>query len=112
MDFSETMFNGRKHDQVSRRRVADHRLGYRVASAQTYATAKAATANGAGAMHKEGDWRASKLIGLNVYNDANEKIGDINDVILESPARSRTSSWALADSWASANITLPSPMTA
>src|ERR1700674_3382812 len=54
-----------------------------VASAQTSATTKAATANSAGAMHKEGDWRASKLIGLNVYNDANEKIGDINDVILD-----------------------------
>ena len=27
-------------------------------------------------------WRASKLIGLNVYNGANEKIGDINEIIL------------------------------
>jgi sporulation protein YlmC with PRC-barrel domain len=34
-------------------------------------------------MHKEGEWRASKLVGVNVYNDANEKIGDINDVILD-----------------------------
>jgi sporulation protein YlmC with PRC-barrel domain len=33
--------------------------------------------------HKEGEWRASKLVGVNVYNDANEKIGDINDVILD-----------------------------
>lgn len=54
-----------------------------VASAQTSAATKAATADSAGAMHKEGDWRASKLIGLNVYNEANEKIGDINDVILD-----------------------------
>jgi sporulation protein YlmC with PRC-barrel domain len=30
-----------------------------------------------------GDWRASKLVGLNVYNDQNEKIGDINDVLLD-----------------------------
>ena len=27
-------------------------------------------------------WRASKLIGLNVYNGANEKIGDINEIIV------------------------------
>jgi sporulation protein YlmC with PRC-barrel domain len=33
-------------------------------------------------MHREGEWRASKLVGVNVYNDANEKIGDVNDVIL------------------------------
>jgi sporulation protein YlmC with PRC-barrel domain len=34
-------------------------------------------------MHREGEWRASKLVGVNVYNDANEKIGDINEVILD-----------------------------
>ena len=34
-------------------------------------------------MHRDGEWRASKLVGVNVYNDANEKIGDINDVILD-----------------------------
>jgi sporulation protein YlmC with PRC-barrel domain len=28
-------------------------------------------------------WRSSKLIGVNIYNDQNEKIGDINDVILD-----------------------------
>jgi sporulation protein YlmC with PRC-barrel domain len=31
----------------------------------------------------EGGWRGSKLAGVDVYNDANEKIGDINDVILD-----------------------------
>jgi sporulation protein YlmC with PRC-barrel domain len=31
---------------------------------------------------KEG-WRASKLSGVNVYNEQNEKIGDISDVILD-----------------------------
>src|ERR1700688_5032144 len=51
------------------------------ASAQT-ATNKTAAADSASA-HKEGEWRASKLVGINVYNDANEKIGDINDVILD-----------------------------
>jgi sporulation protein YlmC with PRC-barrel domain len=33
--------------------------------------------------HKVGEWRASKLAGINVYNQANEKIGDINEVILD-----------------------------
>ena len=33
--------------------------------------------------HKEGEWRASKLAGIDVYNEANEKIGDINEVILD-----------------------------
>lgn len=52
------------------------------ASAQT-ASNKTAAADSAVSMHKEGQWRASKLVGVNVYNDANEKIGDINDVILD-----------------------------
>jgi sporulation protein YlmC with PRC-barrel domain len=43
---------------------------------------KAARDNAA-SMHKEGQWRASKLAGVNVYNDKNEKIGDINDVIID-----------------------------
>jgi hypothetical protein len=28
-------------------------------------------------------WRASKLIGLNVYNEQNEKLGGINEVLLD-----------------------------
>ena len=31
----------------------------------------------------KGNWRASKLIGLDVYNEANEKLGDINELILD-----------------------------
>ncbi|WP_349774733.1 PRC-barrel domain-containing protein [Microvirga terrae] len=31
-----------------------------------------------------GQWRASKLEGLNVYNQNNEKIGDISEVIVDS----------------------------
>ena len=52
-----------------------------VASAQT--AAKTDAANAGTTMHHDGEWRASKLAGVNVYNDANEKIGDINDVILD-----------------------------
>lgn len=28
-------------------------------------------------------WRASKLKGLNVYNDQNEKLGDINELLVD-----------------------------
>ena len=28
-------------------------------------------------------WRASKLIGLNVYNDQDEKLGDISEILLD-----------------------------
>lgn len=31
----------------------------------------------------KGQWRASKLMGLDVYNDSNEKLGDINELILD-----------------------------
>ena len=48
-----------------------------VASAQT--AAQKADTNASATMHKDGEWRASKLVGLNVYNQANEKIGDINN---------------------------------
>jgi sporulation protein YlmC with PRC-barrel domain len=34
-------------------------------------------------MHKEGQWRSSKLIGVDVYNEANEKVGDIEELILD-----------------------------
>ena len=57
------------------------------ASAQTTtnknAAADSVAADRAAAAHREGEWRASKLVGVNVYNDVNEKIGDINDVILD-----------------------------
>ena len=57
------------------------------ASAQTSTANKPAAADSVVTMHKEGEWRASKLVGINVYNEANEKIGDINDVILGKSGR-------------------------
>jgi PRC-barrel domain len=30
-----------------------------------------------------GDWRASKVAGLNVYNDSNENVGTINDLLMD-----------------------------
>ncbi len=31
----------------------------------------------------QGDWRASKVVGLNVYNEKNENVGSINDLLME-----------------------------
>jgi len=31
----------------------------------------------------QGNWRASKVVGLNVYNDKNESLGSINDILLD-----------------------------
>ena len=38
-------------------------------------------------MQQLGTWRTSKLIGLNVYNNNNEKIGDINELISDSSGK-------------------------
>jgi hypothetical protein len=43
----------------------------------------AATAPAPAAMNQSSLWRSSKLIGLNVYNDQNEKLGDINEILLD-----------------------------
>jgi sporulation protein YlmC with PRC-barrel domain len=45
-------------------------------------TSKSDTTTTSAAAHKDG-YRASKLSGVNVYNDQNEKIGDVSDVILD-----------------------------
>jgi len=48
-------------------------------------TSPAATATGTtiSSSQLQGDWRASKVVGLNVYNDKNEKVGSINDLIMD-----------------------------
>jgi len=53
-----------------------------VASAQTTTTNTTDRATTA-MMHKDGQWRSSKLVGVDVYNDANEKIGDIEELIVD-----------------------------
>jgi sporulation protein YlmC with PRC-barrel domain len=54
-----------------------------VAFAQTpTATTNMAPAAASDASH-QGDWRASKLVGLSVYNDNNEGIGSINDLLTD-----------------------------
>jgi len=53
------------------------------AFAQTTTTATTDKTNSSAMMHKEGQWRSSKLIGLDIYNEANEKIGNIQELILD-----------------------------
>ena len=53
------------------------------APAATPAPAIRAQATTMTPMATAGQWRASKLVGLNVYNDQNEKLGDINEILLD-----------------------------
>ena len=53
------------------------------AVAQNKTTPPPAAHNATTPMPAAGQWRASKLIGLNVYNEQNQKVGDINEVILD-----------------------------
>lgn len=55
-----------------------------VAMAQNTTTTPSAAAAPVSAT---GQWRSSKLIGVNVYNEQNEKIGDVNDIILDSAGK-------------------------
>ncbi|MDB5579169.1 MAG: photosystem reaction center subunit [Bradyrhizobium sp.] len=58
-----------------------------VAFAQTPAatTDKTAAAPAAAASDTsfQGNWRGSKLVGLSVYNDSNESLGSINDLLMD-----------------------------
>jgi sporulation protein YlmC with PRC-barrel domain len=57
------------------------------ALAQTAAPADRSPAATSGAaankLMLKGNWRASKLMGLDVYNENNEKLGDVNEIILD-----------------------------
>ncbi len=52
-----------------------------VAFAQTPAPAQSTAP--AQTMSHKGEWRASKLIGVNVYNEKDEKLGDINEILMD-----------------------------
>ena len=49
-------------------------------NADRVSTAPAATSDSS---TFQGDWRTSKVVGLNVYNDSNESIGSINDLLTD-----------------------------
>ena len=52
-------------------------------SANTDQATTAAPAVASDTSSFKGNWRSSKLVGLNVYNDSNESLGSINDVLAD-----------------------------
>ena len=52
-------------------------------SANTDTATTASPAAPSDASSLKGSWRTSKLVGLNVYNDSNEKVGSINDLLTD-----------------------------
>lgn len=53
------------------------------AMAQTSTNTTTNKIDNAAMMNHQGQWRASKLVGVNVYNNANEKLGDIQELIID-----------------------------
>ncbi len=53
-----------------------------IASAQT-PTATGANGTSIPESSLKGDWRASKVVGLKVYNDENESLGSISDLLMD-----------------------------
>jgi sporulation protein YlmC with PRC-barrel domain len=47
------------------------------------ASSSASTSTTISTSQLQGDWRASKVVGLSVYNDKNEKVGSINDLLMD-----------------------------
>jgi sporulation protein YlmC with PRC-barrel domain len=60
-----------------------------IASAQTPTTtadrpdATSSSSTTISSSQLQGDWRASKVVGLSVYNGSNEKLGSINDLLMD-----------------------------
>ena len=52
-------------------------------SATTDKAAPAAAATATDTSSFKGNWRASKVVGLSVYNDSNESIGSINELLMD-----------------------------
>jgi sporulation protein YlmC with PRC-barrel domain len=61
--------------------------GLSAAVAQTTTTAPAPSAGATASVTTSGQWRTSKLIGLNVYNEQNEKLGDISEVLVDASGK-------------------------
>jgi len=63
-------------------------LACTLASPMATAQNTAPTPSGAAApVSAAGQWRASKLVGVNIYNEQNDKIGEVNDVIIDTSGK-------------------------
>src|SRR6202790_886077 len=45
--------------------------------------AAATSSSSSSTLSLQGNWRASKVVGLSVYNDNNESLGSINDLLMD-----------------------------
>jgi sporulation protein YlmC with PRC-barrel domain len=67
--------------------------GALIAGGAAFAQTATAPAPGASAAspatqaNLKGNWRASKLVGLAVYNESNEKLGDISELLLDNSGK-------------------------
>jgi sporulation protein YlmC with PRC-barrel domain len=52
-------------------------------TATTPPAATTTTAPAADTMSHTGQWRASKVVGLKIYNDSNESLGSVNDLLFD-----------------------------
>jgi sporulation protein YlmC with PRC-barrel domain len=52
-------------------------------SSTSATSSSSSTHSAASSSSYQGTWRAGKLAGVNVYNDKNESLGDINDVLID-----------------------------
>jgi sporulation protein YlmC with PRC-barrel domain len=61
------------------------------AMAQTPGQGTRTEVNSAGVNHAyKGQWRLNKMIGLDVYNQSNEKLGDISELLLDQSGKIQT----------------------
>jgi sporulation protein YlmC with PRC-barrel domain len=83
----EHLISGRNHMSVKYipAALAASALLVSVAFAQTptATTDRGNMAPSATSSSFQGNWRASKVVGLNVYNDNNQSIGSINDLLMD-----------------------------
>ncbi|MCC8956651.1 PRC-barrel domain-containing protein [Bradyrhizobium sp. Pear77] len=52
-------------------------------AASSTSPAPAASTSATSPTEFKGNWRASKVVGLSVYNDSNESVGSINDLLMD-----------------------------
>lgn len=56
-------------------------------SSTSASTSTSAPTSAVTAQSLKGNWRTSKLVGLNVYNTKNEKVGDINELLIDNSGK-------------------------
>jgi sporulation protein YlmC with PRC-barrel domain len=82
------MLIGSNQSEITMRIFPAVLIACSLASPLAYAQTPANTPSAAAApIAAAGKWRASKVIGVNVYNEANEKVGDISELIIDSAGR-------------------------